>query len=292
MINKRNVPLVHLFGIIAIMMIIGITMAACKKQPAGTPGNTNTDSGVFLAYVPVEAAIFVDIQDVATDMPPHTVKSPAGHDITMVPAEALFEAIGYSTAWLPKEQRLEIYESSGENLAFVFLIGHPVAWFQIYAAEIDERLNGEEPLLSPAALINGKVFIPLHFITDRIGYWWDSSVDSNNIYLFSPAYREMRMGEGKGVSQPLDEIEMNWLLNTRTENWHSMGNGEKETIIFFIVRWWDVVDGYITPDFDEMLMFADLDHQMKINLKNGVDEGIFQTACKIYNIDISKYFRS
>ena len=162
-------------------VLLMVTLTVCRTKPNSVGAAAGGDINAL------DAVIIVDMVELASDTPPHTVKSSSGDDIIMVPAQGVFEAAGYRTVWVPEEQRLEVYESSGGNLAYVFVIGHPVAWFVIYAEELNEFLNGEEQLLSPAVLINGKEFIPLHFITGRVGFRWDCAVDSGDIYLFSPA---------------------------------------------------------------------------------------------------------
>ena len=38
-------------------------------------------------------------------------------------------------------------------------------------------------------------------------------------------------------------------------------------------------------------MLADLDHQMETYFRNNTDEGVFETACDIYGIDVTKYIK-
>ena len=102
-----------------------------------------------------------------------------------------------------------------------------------------------------------------------------------------PVIDENEVGEGIGESQPVTEDEKNYVLSIRTESWLDLKQEQKEEVISIMARWWDVVDGYVVEDFDAVL--ADLDHQMETYFRNGVDEGILQTACDIYGIDVSKY---
>ena len=98
---------------------------------------------------------------------------------------------------------------------------------------------------------------------------------------------EENNGEGIGKTQPLTDDEINYVLSLRTESWLALNQDQKSNVISLMARWWDVVDGYVVEDFDAVL--ADLDHQMETYYRNKVDEGIFQTACDIYSINISNY---
>ena len=165
------------------------------------------------------------------------------------------------------------------------------------------------------------MFAPLDFVAESVGFTVDSNVDSTDIYFFSPEYMENQEGEGIGEdqivdkagqpgegigedqiedkagqpgegigeTQPVTEDEKNYVLSIRTQSWLDLKQTKKEEVISIMARWWDVVDGYIVEDFDSVL--ADLDHQMETYSRNGVDEGILQTACDIYGLDISKYLQ-
>lgn len=233
--------------------------------------------------------IFVDLQEVATDTPPQIV-----NDRTMVPVRAITEMIGYDVNWVPEKQQVEVWEPSAKHPTIIMTIGNTTAYYEKYVAEIEERVSYEAALDSPPVLINDRTFVPLRFISEAVGYTVDYNVDSADVYLFSPEYMENQIGEGIGEegegigkSLPVTEDEINYVLSFRTKSWLALKQDQKEKVISIMARWWDEVDGYVVEDFDAVL--ADLDHQMETYFRNSVDEGVFQTACDIYGIDISKY---
>jgi len=236
-----------------------------------------------------ESKIFVDLQEVQTDTPPQIV-----NDRTMVPVRAITEMIGYDVNWVPEKQQVEVWEPSAKHPTIIMNIGNTTAYYEKYVAEIDDRVSCEATLDSPPVLINDRTFVPLRFISEAVGYTVDYNVDSADVYLFSPYYMENQIGEGIGEdgegigkSQPVTVDEINYVLSFRTKSWLALKKEQKEKVISIMARWWDMVDGYVVEDFDAVL--ADLDHQMETYFRNSVDEGIFQTACDIYGIDISKY---
>lgn len=277
-------------------------------------GNNNNASSTPLVSALTDSTIFVDLVEVETDTTPHNVDN-----IIMVPVQAVMETIGYDVNWDPKEQKLEVWEPSKQHPTIILTIGNITAYYEKYAEEIDECVSYEATLASPPILIDDTVFAPLIFVAEAVGYTIDSNVDSEDIYLFSPYYMENQIGEGIGETQPITEgnqsgegigesqpvkednqsgegigesrsvteEEKNYVLSIRTESWLDLKQEKKEEIISIMARWWDTVDGYVVADFDAVL--ADLDHQMETYYRNGVDEGILQTACDIYGLDISKY---
>lgn len=238
-----------------------------------------------------ESKIFVDLQEVVTDTPPQIV-----NDRTMVPVRAITEMIGYDVNWVAEKQQVEVWEPSRQHPTIIMTIGSTTAYYEKYVAEIDERVSSEATLDSPPVLINERTFVPLRFISEAVGYTVDYNVDSEDVYLFSPEYMENQIGEGIGEegegigqSQPLTEDEINYVLSFRTKSWLALKQEQKENVISIMARWWDEVDGYVVEDFDATL--ADLDHQMETYSRNNTDEGVFQTACDIYGLDISNYIK-
>ncbi|MDD4495808.1 MAG: copper amine oxidase N-terminal domain-containing protein [Eubacteriales bacterium] len=238
-----------------------------------------------------ESKIFVDLQKVATDTPPQIV-----NDRTMVPVRAITEMIGYDVNWVADKQQVEVWEPSRQQPTIIMIIGNKTAYYEKYDEELGERVSYEATLDSPPVLINERTFVPLRFISEAVGYTVDYNVDSADVYLFSPEYMENQIGEGIGEdgegigkSRPVTEDEMNYVLSFRTKSWLALKQEQKEKVISIMARWWDEVDGYVVEAFDAVL--ADLDHQMETYFRNGVDEGVFQTACDIYEIDLSNYIR-
>ena len=233
--------------------------------------------------------IFVDLQEVATDTPPQIV-----NERTMVPVRAITEMIGFNVNWVPEKQQVEVWEPSAKHPTIIMAIGSTTAYYEKYAEEIDERVSYEATLDSPPTLINERTFVPLRFISEAVGYTVDYNVDSSDIYLFSPYYMDNQIGEGIGEegegigkSQPVTDEEINYVLSFRTKSWLALKQEQKEKVVSIMARWWDEVDGYVVEDFDAVL--EDLNHQMETYFRNSVDEGVFQTACDIYGIDISNY---
>ena len=168
-------------------------MTACMAK-------SNTGGAIIKA---VKGAIFVDLWELETDTPPHMV-----NNIIMAPVQALLEAIGYKVTWIAKDQQIKASEPSVQHATIIMAIGNPIAHYNKYAAEIDDRVPYEVKMESPPVLINGKMFAPLSFIAEAISYTVDYDVTTNDIYMFSPYYMESCIGEGRGRSQPVTESEM------------------------------------------------------------------------------------
>lgn len=320
---------------LTLSLMLVLSLAACGSKKMSDSDNSNnspsgstdindnslsdSDNSKNSTSTPLVSAltgskIFVDLEEVQTDTPPQIVDG-----IVMVPVEAIMEKIGYDVNWNPTEQRLEVWEPSKQHPTVIITIGNTTAYYEKFAAEINERVSYEATLDSAPILIDDTMLAPLNFITEAVGYTVDSNVDSTDIYIFSPYYMENQIGEGIGETQPVieekengegigetqpvteknkdgegigqslpvTEDEMNYVLSIRTESWLDLNPEQKDELISIMARWWDSVDGYVVEDFDSVL--ADLDHQMETYFRNGVDEGVLQTACDIYGLDISKY---
>lgn len=235
--------------------------------------------------------IFVDLEEVVTDTPPQIV-----NERTMVPVRAISEMIGYDVKWVEDKQQVEVWEPSRQHPTIIMTIGSTTAYYEKYDAELGERVSYEATLDSPPVLINERTFVPLRFISEAVGYTVDYNVDSADVYMFSPRYMENQIGEGIGEDgegigkvQPITDDEMNYILSFRTKSWLDLKPQQKEKVVSIIARWWEDVDGYVVEDFDAMI--ADLDHQMETYFRNEVDEGVFQTACDIYDIDVTNYIK-
>jgi len=114
--------------------------------------------------------------------------------------------------------------------------------------------------------------------------------ETNKEELIQPSntsQQTIEQGEGIGMTQPLTDDEINYVISIRTESWLALSQDQKSDVVSLMARWWDVVDGYVVEDFDAVLV--DLDHQIETYYRNKIDEGVFQTACDIYSINISNY---
>ena len=238
-----------------------------------------------------ERKIFVDLVEVQTDTPPQII-----NDRTMVPVRAITEMIGYDVTWDPQEQKVGVWEPSRQHPTIVMVIGQTTAYYEKYVQEIDERVSYEATLDAPPVLINERTFVPLRFISEAVGFTVDYNVDSADVYMFSPEYMENQVGEGIGedgegigMTQPVTQEEMSYVLSFRTKSWLNLKQEQKERVVAIIARWLDEVDGYVVEDLDEMLQ--SLDHQMETYFRNNTDEGVFHTVCDIYGIDVSKFIK-
>ncbi|MDD4689337.1 MAG: copper amine oxidase N-terminal domain-containing protein [Eubacteriales bacterium] len=238
--------------------------------------------------------IFVDLEEVITDTPSQIINSR-----TMVPVRAITEMIGYDVKWVPEGQKVEVYEKSAKHPAIIMAIGNTSAYYGKYDEELGDTVGYEAVLDSPPVIVNNRTMVPLRFISEAVGYTVDYNVDSEDVYLFSPRYMEnqigegigedIQAGEGIGETKPITNAEMNYVLSFRTKSWLELKPDQKEKVISIIARWWEQVDGHIVEDFDAVL--RDLDHQMETYSRNKVDEGVFQTACDIYDIELSHYIK-
>ncbi|MDD3174494.1 MAG: copper amine oxidase N-terminal domain-containing protein [Herbinix sp.] len=128
--------------------------------------------------------IYIDLQEVKADVAPQII-----NERTMVPVRAIAEMVGCRVEWIADKQQVEIYEPMSKVLITVMQIGNKTA---------NDRVGVECEMDSPPIIINDRTFVPLRFISEIIGYKVDYNVDNGNVYLFSPAYINNQIGEGKG----------------------------------------------------------------------------------------------
>lgn len=237
-----------------------------------------------------QGKIFVDLQEVTTDTPPQIV-----NDRTMVPVRAITEMLGYDVNWLAEKQQVEICEKGNTTPVIIMNINNTKAYYTKYDSDLGDTVGYEEVLDSPATLINDRTFVPLRFISEAVGYTVDYNIDTADVYMFSPEYNENQQGEGKGGDEgmgeavPLTEDEMTYLLEQTTESWLAMNQEEKSELVVLIGRWWEDYENIVQENYDEMVEV--IDHQMEQYHKNNTDEGVFETACDIYEIDVTKYIK-
>ncbi len=237
-----------------------------------------------------QGKIFVDLQEVKTDTPPQIINSR-----TMVPVRAITEMLGYDVNWIADKQQVEVCKKGNIAPVIIMNIDNTRAYYTKYDAAIGDYVGHEEILDSPATLINDRTFVPLRFISEAVGYTVDYNVDTADVYMFSPQYNENQLGEGKGEADGIGETktltsdEMNYLLAQTTESWLAMTNDEKNDVVILIGRWWEDYENIIVEDYDEMI--ETLDRQMEQYHKNNIDEGVFETACDIYKVDVTKYIK-
>jgi hypothetical protein len=122
--------------------------------------------GVFPATAEVSDIImFVNGQQVVSDVPPHITD-----DRTMVPLRFIAVALGADVQWQP---------SIG-----VVVINQGSTWMVLTPGDAEASVDGEMvPLEVPPEIIDGRIFVPLSFITKSLGcqIYWDPSTKA--IYI-------------------------------------------------------------------------------------------------------------
>ena len=253
--------------------------------------------------------IFVDLVEVKSDTAPQIVNGR-----TMVPVRAISEMLGYRVSWIQDKQQVEVFEADGAHPVIIMNIDSTRAYYEAYEPALGDTVGAEATLDAPATIINGRTFVPLRFISEAVGYGVEYIAETGDIHLFSPAYKDAQEGEGIGAEDgyiadkseeygegigdefagegygevvPLTYEEMEYVLAQYTNEWLAMSEDEKSELLSMIGRWWEDYEGHVVEDYDQMLM--DMDHQMEQYFRNDVDEGVFQTACDIYGIDVSVY---
>ncbi len=266
-----------------------------SKTDSNTDSNSSTPASAATALSGTK--IFLDLEEVETKVAPHIVNY-----ATMVPVQAILEKYGYDVKWVAAENKLEVWEPSRQHPTIVLEVGSTTAYYEIFAEELGERISVEGLLEAAPILIDGTLLAPVSFVAESTGFVLDTTVDSTDIYLFTPGYMENQegegigedkhideelIGEGIGFSMHLSEDERSYVLSIHTEEWLNLTDAQKFEVVFLIGRWWDTVDGYVVEDYDGMVEV--LDHQMETYFRNKVNEGIMQTACDIYGLEFIKY---
>ena len=90
-------------------------------------------------------------------------------------------------------------------------------------------------------------------------------------------------GEGIGEVVALTEEEQAYMLAQTTNSWLELSQQEKDDLVVLIGRTLEASDGFIVEDYEDLV--AMLDHQMEQYYRNGVDEGVLETACDILGIE-------
>lgn len=221
-----------------------------------------------------QTRIFIDLQEVQSDVEPQIM-----NQRTMVPVRAITEMIGCRVTWIAETQQVEIYAPNSTEPTITMQIGSNVA-----SCRKSEGAEATEVTLdAPPVIFQKRTLVPLRFISEAIGYEVDYNVDSRDVYLFSPEYVELHEGEGIGQTLAPAEEEKAYVLSFRTKSWLSLSDKKKEDVVSIIARWWNSSANYVVEDLAALK--ADLDHQMETYFRNGVDIGVFETACDIRGLD-------
>ena len=130
--------------------------------------------------------------------------------------------------------------------------------------------NGvDEGLIQTTCDILG-VALPADVPARPSGVWEDGIGDDPN------------HGEGIGEVIALSEDEQSYMMSQTTNSWLKLTQTEKDDLVVLVGRWLEATNGFIVPDYDDLIVM--LDRQMEQYFRNGVDEGVLDTAKDIYGL--------
>ena len=89
-------------------------------------------------------------------------------------------------------------------------------------------------------------------------------------------------GEGIGEVVALSAEEWFYMSSQTTNTWLELNEEEKDELVVMVGRWLEDINGFIVPDYDELV--AMLDNQMEKYFRNGVDESVLDTVTDIYGL--------
>jgi N-acetylmuramoyl-L-alanine amidase len=129
---------------------------SCADEPPAQAGQPDTSVSLRVNGAPI-----------ATDVPPVIVSAR-----TLVPARAVFEALGGSVAWDDSEPPGQVLVSHG-GVSVKLTIGSTTALVNGVAAEMDV----------PAQIVGDRTLIPVRFVSESLGFAvsWDEAVREVNI---------------------------------------------------------------------------------------------------------------
>jgi hypothetical protein len=73
-----------------------------------------------------------------------------------------------------------------------------------------------------------------------------------------------------------------YIMDMSTNGWLELTDEEKDEFTSLLGRWWEETEGYIVPDYDEMVMI--LDRQCEQYFRYDVNENLYATACDIFKV--------
>lgn len=125
----------------------------------------------------------------------------------MVPAREVFENMGAQVYWKPEERRVYIQQ---EEMLIVL---------QLDNTEVD--INGKTFILEvPATTINGKIMLPLRFISEQIGYQVKWEELEQSVYIYKT---DQEVLEDRGEPVQIDKNMSSYRGNVVT--YHNNGHG-------------------------------------------------------------------
>ena len=89
--------------------------------------------------------------------------------------------------------------------------------------------------------------------------------------------------DGIGEVVALTPDEERYMLAQTTNSWLEMSRQEKDDLVILIGRSLEASDGFIVPDYDELV--AMLDHQMEQYFRYSVNESVLATVRDICGVD-------
>ena len=123
----------------------------------------------------------------------------------------------------------------------------------------------------------------LHTTCDILGVALPADVPARPSGIWEDGMGDDPMfGEGIGHVIALSDDERDYMMSQTTNSWLELSQSEKDDLVVLVGRYLEDTTGFIIPDYDEMILM--LDRQMEQYFRNGVDEGVLQTAQDIYGI--------
>ena len=218
------------------------------------------------------------MEEVKSDTPPQVI-----NDRTMVPVRAISEMLGYDVKWIEEKEQVEVYDKDIPKPIITMNIDNAKATYlkATYEEGGQVYVSVDAVLDSPATLINDRTFVPLRFISEAVGYTVDYDEANEDVYMYSPEYN--------AGNEALTDEELKYVSEQTTEDWVAMSDDEKIELVQLIADWWNE-NGDTVEDEDAAIVKA-IDEKMQEYKKDNKDEYVFDTACELYEIDVTKYVK-
>ena len=268
--------------IIAILMasLLAFSLTACRNsEPNTPPATTSPETGASspapdspAATKPEEVPSGIQDDGIGDD-PTHG--EGIGEVIALSEDEkaSVLSHSAYTWLELPQNQKDDLVVLMGRWLEDSS--GYIVEDYDDLIVMLDHQMeqyfrnNVDEGLIQTTCDILG-VALPADVPTRPSGIW-DDGIGEDPMH-----------GEGIGEVIALTEAEQDYMLSQTTKTWLELTQIEKDDLVVLVGRWLEDTSGFIVPDYDELILM--LDRQMEQYFRNGVDEGVLQTAQDIYGL--------